>query len=170
MAVVRTSKITHKQLVERGGNWLTSSKSCIVTIMERQSGGLSGESPDVLGWDCNGHSYLIECKVSLSDFYQDKNKHFRDSANGYNCGMGELRYYLCPKGLISPDQVPEKWGLLYATDYQIRTIKHPTPYNLSNDVQRYEIAMIARMMRDIRLGCIIVRPEQLKEQDESRGN
>lgn len=34
-------------------------------------------------------------------------------------GMGTLRYYACPKGLLKEDDLPEKWGLVYlSNDYR----------------------------------------------------
>lgn len=76
----------------------------------------SGETPDAMGWRMAGHldgSVVVEVKVSRSDFKADMKKAHR---SGDSLGMGNWRYYLCPEGLIVPDDLPEKWGLIYADD------------------------------------------------------
>ena len=50
---------------------------------------------------------LVECKVSRSDFLADKAKPHRHVG-----GIGNWRYYMAPEGLISPNELPEKWGLV----------------------------------------------------------
>lgn len=69
----------------------------------------NSELPDVIAFN-RDRSTMIECKVSRSDFLRDKNKPFRMNPNQ---GMGDLRYYCCPKGLIRPEEMPVWWGLLY---------------------------------------------------------
>ena len=97
---------THTELVEVANNWLKRRKNCGVTMIEWYGG--PGEIPDAIGFKPN-HSYLIEVKVSYNDFKKDFEKHFRKRM-GY--GMGELRYYMAPKGLIPLDEIPKNWGLL----------------------------------------------------------
>lgn len=55
-------------------------------------------------------SFLIETKISRSDFLADAKKEFRKSPDK---GIGIYRYYACPAGLIKPDELPPKWGLIY---------------------------------------------------------
>lgn len=50
---------------------------------------------------------LVECKVTRSDFLADKAKPHRHVG-----GIGNWRYYMAPEGLISPEELPEKWGLV----------------------------------------------------------
>lgn len=84
----------------------------------------TSEQPDAFGIS-GASTCLIEVKVSRSDFLADAKKWFRqDPAKG----MGDWRFYLCPKGLIGIDELPHGWGLLYATDKQIRKI-HGWPHN-----------------------------------------
>lgn len=67
------------------------------------------ETPDVIGWHGNGGSILIECKVSRSDFLADKNKVFRRDED---LGMGDVRYFAAPIGLLCADEMPAGWGLV----------------------------------------------------------
>jgi hypothetical protein len=37
-------------------------------------------------------------------------------------GMGDWRFYLCPKDVIKEDDLPEGWGLLYSVGDRIKKI------------------------------------------------
>jgi hypothetical protein len=60
----------------------------------------------------NDGSIVLEAKVSRADFLADAKKPHRQPGKG----LGRWRYYLCPEGLISPDELPLGWGLLYASE------------------------------------------------------
>ena len=36
-------------------------------------------------------------------------------------GMGKYRYYICPTGLIKPEELPEKWGLIYVSEKDMQS-------------------------------------------------
>lgn len=78
----------------------------------------TGEVPDVIGWRATA-CVLIECKTSRADFRADLKKPFRVSPAS---GMGDWRFYLCPQGLIEADEVPERWGLLWAHEGRVKPI------------------------------------------------
>ena len=82
----------------------------------------TGECPDVIGWR-DGHSILIECKVSRSDYLADRKKKFRAKPE---MGMGDARLFLAPPGVIRPDELPQGWGLLVAEDGKVR-VEGPYP-------------------------------------------
>lgn len=67
-----------------------------------------GEQPDVLGIDSGGTSILCEVKVSRSDFLADKKKIWRVN---HECGIGDYRVYVTPKGLLKPEEIPYGWML-----------------------------------------------------------
>lgn len=54
-------------------------------------------------------SIVLEAKVSRADFLADRNKSFRQAPE---TGIGEFRYFIAPKGLIKPNELPDKWGLV----------------------------------------------------------
>lgn len=58
-------------------------------------------------------SFLIETKISRADFLKDKEKEFRKNPEQ---GMGDYRYFACPTGLIKPEELPDKWGLIYVDE------------------------------------------------------
>ena len=63
-------------------------------------------------------------KVSHSDFLADKKKWWRTQAKP-ELQAGNLRWYLCPEGIIKPEELPEGWGLLYWDGKQISPIVAP---------------------------------------------
>ena len=93
----------HNELVKKAIKWLWG-QGCVIVISEMAG---RSQEPDALGF-CHTYSILVECKANRSDFLSDKHKcHHR---SGYS--MGDKRYYLAPKGIIKPSELPEKWGLL----------------------------------------------------------
>lgn len=101
-------KHTHKSLCCLGARWLMRNHKCRSVLVER--GSFCAEMPDVIGFYAD-RSYVIEAKTSRSDFLADAKKPHRIDG-----GMGQFRYFICPKGLISPDEVPDGWGLLYVSE------------------------------------------------------
>lgn len=110
------AELTHKSLCALAVKWLKRPYSrdghgCHVAVEEARSG-WDGEVPDAIGFHLNGNrvdSVVVEVKVSRGDFLSDKAKPHR--APGL--GMGNWRYYLCPEGLIQPEELPAGWGLLW---------------------------------------------------------
>lgn len=108
------SQSAHDQLVKKADTWLKR-KGCIVRLDDRiKANTLSGEAPDNVGWR-DGLSVMIECKTSRSDFLADQKKRFRVADKG----IGDWRFYLCPEGVIQPDDLPEGWGLLWVVGSKI---------------------------------------------------
>ncbi|BCZ09711.1 adenylosuccinate synthase [Acinetobacter pittii] len=114
------SNLTHRQLCEIGAKFLKRPESanghgCHFTIIEASS---YGENPDVFGVRHGIHShgigtFVLEAKTSRSDFLADRSKPHRLNPE---MGMGKYRYYICPTGLIKPEELPEKWGLIYVSE------------------------------------------------------
>lgn len=107
--------MTHNDLCLVAVKWLKRSKSaggpgCHVAVSECRSG-WTGEIPDAIGFRAAGGdddgSIVVECKTSRSDFLADRKKAHRISG-----GVGNWRYFMAPEGLISPDELPQGWGLL----------------------------------------------------------
>ncbi|MGO4801166.1 adenylosuccinate synthase [Pseudomonas sp. W22_MBD1_FP4] len=108
--------MTHAELCEIAKKWVVRPNSqrghgCHVALSECRSG-WGGEMPDTIGFRAASNlteTVLVEVKVSRSDFLADARKPHR--ADG--AGMGLYRYYMCPEGLIQPEEVPARWGLLW---------------------------------------------------------
>jgi len=104
--------ISHDDLCCIAERWLLKAKGCSFAFKEFVSLGTYGEIPDAIGFR-SGISILVECKASRSDFLSDKKKIFRRNPSK---GMGTFRFFMCPAGLIHPDDLPERWGLVWVSD------------------------------------------------------
>jgi hypothetical protein len=154
MPQITTYNPTHRDLCERAAHWLQNSQFCKLVLIERNSG-RSGEEPDAIGWSPEGSSFLIEVKVSRSDFLADRKKPHRINPE---TGMGRRRYLLCPKGMIQPEEVPEGWGLLWATHGQIRLKNSDDLIDKGHFEINHqkEMQMLIHNFRLVRLGVMIV--------------
>lgn len=99
---------THDDLVKIGEKWLLN--KCGFVFSELTT--ITGEIPDNIGFKSHC-TILIECKANRADFLSDKRKIFR--TNPWK-GVGAFRFYLCPKDLIKPEELPDKWGLIYVNE------------------------------------------------------
>lgn len=138
---------THSKLVKRMAQWLKNSKRNTVVISELAT--RNSETPDVIGWIGGAASTLIECKVSRSDFLSDKKKIFRKYAD---MGMGDKRYFATPKGLLSPDEVPDGWGLLEVRAHSVREVKKPIPMTAD---KRNECTMLMSALRRLEISTAV---------------
>lgn len=107
----------HHRLTAMGAAWFR--KNGFGVVGTELTCSKSRERPDVVAFrsEC---SAIIEVKVSRSDFRADKSKPERTSG-----GLGIYRFFLVPEGLVTPEEIPAKWGLLYAKSRAIETIVKP---------------------------------------------
>ncbi len=103
---------SHSELVKKAAEWLKKQRNTAV-ITEVKAG---REAADAFGWR-SGNSTLVECKASRADFFADRKKAVR--THGY-MAIGRKRYYLCPEGMVSPDELLHGWGLLEINGKGIR--------------------------------------------------
>lgn len=113
---------SHNDLCVLGAKWLRSGSlhNCKSVMIEC---GSFSERPDVIGFRYNTAPYgsvLLEAKTSRSDFLSDKKKKHKLHGEG----MGKWRYYICPKGILCAEDMPDGWGLLHVSDSgRIKVIK-----------------------------------------------
>ena len=134
---------THQLLVEIGTKWLTRQYSGIVVLPEYSRA--SGETPDVIGFG-KRDSYVIECKISHTDFLADKRKPYRENGNG----MGNYRWYLSPCA-ISKSEIPEQWGLLEYRNGRVFKVVNAIRFN-HPEIREHEYGILQSLVRraDIR--------------------
>jgi hypothetical protein len=108
----------HSRLCKKALSWLNNTIKCQIAVSELSYG---REIPDALGWRWDT-TVLVECKATRADFLRDKKKEFRNQAGK---GLGDYRFYLCPTGIITPDDLPPKWGLLYLQGNSVKRIVYP---------------------------------------------
>ncbi len=138
--------MTHDDLVKRAAKWLKGTRRCVLVVSDFYW--LAGECPDAMGWAGTGESTLVECKASRSDFHADKRKPWRRRSDS---GLGRSRFYMTPKGLLTPADLPEGWGLLEVCGRIVRMVKPAAmlPYE-SGPSQ--EIRMAVMIVRRINTG------------------
>ncbi len=135
----------HATLVATGVKWLH--KKCSVVLYEAAA--TKGETPDVIGWGAGAGSYLIECKLTRSDFLRDAKKKSRAKPA---TGMGHRRYYMCPAEVIQVKDLPAKWGLLWVNGHQVAVVREARGHAQRN--LPAEVAFLSKMLRraQIRIG------------------
>ncbi len=113
-----TDQISHAALVARAEKWLRTTVGCNPVFSEFVTS--ISEIPDAIGWKFGCLSILVECKATRSDFLADRKK-FSRRAPDY--GIGDRRYYMTPPGLVAAEEVPDGWGLLYATPRCVEVVR-----------------------------------------------
>lgn len=107
----------HQRLVALGAAWLKREGFGVVATEIRAVG--SVEEPDVIGFRSTC-SAILEVKVSRADYLADAQKPHRRRP-----GLGNYRFYLCPEGLLLPEDLPPGWGLLHAAGRRVRSAVRP---------------------------------------------
>jgi len=136
-------------------------KMCDVTLYEYGSYA-SYEHPDVLCYH-GSLTNLYEIKMSRADFRADFKKPHRQSGPTPRFQyphLGVYRYYVCPEGLIQPDELPTGWGLYWVNEK--RFIKKRTSATFKR-CYRTELSLLTHAMRTYVNGgfnkeLIIVKP------------
>lgn len=146
--------MTHALLIRKAVEWLRSYR-CGVVLSEQAC--LSGEMPDAIGWKRASHSVLIECKVSRGDFVADRAKPWRQNPE---TGVGCERFYLAPRGLIRPEELPSGWGLLEFHNRRVQMLR-PSRKNLRSDEGfRCEMNLLLASLRRVE---IRIEPQTITE-------
>lgn len=150
--------MTHDDLVKIAEKWLLKTRKCSFAFRELVCNATS-EIPDAIGFR-DGGSILVECKVTRADFLSDKKKFFR--LHGWQ-GAGTFRMYLCPEGIIKPEDLPPKWGLIWVDGRgKARQIVGPKGNAWSDSVEfihesnlRAEHGMMASALRRLHLRGVL---------------
>jgi hypothetical protein len=111
------------------------------------------EVPDAIGWGPFS-SVLVECKVSRADFAADLRKVHRRAGHT----MGNYRWYLTPAGLLTPDEVPDRWGLAEIQGRRVVKVKQCACDGNAN--WRYERGLLLSALQ--RLGAASVTGVSVK--------
>lgn len=112
------SKWTHDGLTKKIAHYFLTTGDCKIVCAELHSE--LKEIPDVY---CVYRHFSVVCeiKVSRKDFFKDAKKSFRKHPKD---GLGTYRYYACPADMIKIEELPPKWGLIYAyEDGKVKMIK-----------------------------------------------
>lgn len=146
---------THGELISIAEKWLLNTQNCGFVFKELRCYTPNKEIPDAIGF-CNGYSILIECKTSYKDFKSDSKKLFRKRPE---LGMGSFRFYMAPEGIITPDELPYKWGLIEVNSKR-RAVKKTGPkgniwsrqgWKFKRKSNNSEMAMLISALRRVHL-------------------
>ncbi len=143
----------HSELVIRAGRWLENYSGrlgnyrCALVLTEYKC--YANEIPDAIGFRSD-KSILIECKATRQDFFADGNKTHRHGLKR----LGNERFYLVPTGLVSKEEIPEGWGLLFAHDKKI-TIEIIPPYHPEPEIKVAEHTVLYSLLRRAKLRGLI---------------
>ena len=146
--------MTHALLVLHAIEWLRRYR-CGVVLSEQAC--VSGEMPDAIGWKRASHSVLVECKISRADFLADRAKPFRQKPE---LGVGCERFYLAPRGLLRPDELPPGWGLLELHNRRIEMIRASRKNLRSDEGFRCEMNLLLASLRRVE---IRIEPQTITE-------
>jgi len=132
-------------------------------MCERDAYTLSGEIPDAIGWQHN-KCFLVECKVSKSDFYADRKKPARNwnwsqtlkDAGVCYPALGHWRFYLTPPGLLKGCDLPVGWGWYEVHGKSVRyaggeKYANAKPFPCTSDYPS-ERALLVSALRRVELG------------------
>jgi hypothetical protein len=146
--------MTHAALVRKAVEWLRSYR-CGVVLSEQAC--VSGEMPDAIGWKRACHSVLVECKISRADFLADRAKPFRQKPDS---AVGCERFYLAPRDLIRPDELPSGWGLLELYNRKIEMIRASKKNLRSEEGFSCEMNLLLASLRRVE---IRIEPQTITE-------
>jgi hypothetical protein len=140
---VQAGFVTHEKLVDIAVRWLRRYR-CGVILSEQAC--ISGEVPDAIGWKKACHSVLVECKVSRADFVADQEKPCRQKPE---TGVGCERFYLAPRRLIRPAELPHGWGLIEIAGRELKVAKASARNLRSPAGFRYEMNLLLASLRRV---------------------
>lgn len=148
--------VTHKALVRSMAAWLRNAQGCTIVLAELST--YNAETPDCIGfYSSGGGSVLVECKVSRSDFLADKAKSFRRYSEQ---GMGNLRYFAAPIGVIKPEDLPAGWGLIEVRD-SLRSRRITVDPQRMEANKRAEVTMLVSAIRRLEIStAVFVQSEE----------
>ena len=147
--IVMAGVLTHAELTHRAYRWLLGAGKCVVAVTERgaQDVQIGTEIADAIGWNWDGRSTMVEVKTTHADFLADGAKPHRNN----DSGLGDQRYFMCPRGVIERTEVPEGWGLLYATAYRVNVIREAIARPSNERRERLEKRLLIDLLRRVYL-------------------
>ena len=118
----------------------------------------------------SGYLWEFEVKVTRSDFFADAAKETKHRALLNGSGPARF-YYVCPEGLITPDECPPHAGLLFATwnekwkHWRARVVRE-SPRSKTNQIPERQWRELAYKAID-RFWSIREREDLLRERWET---
>ena len=129
----------HKELKGRAVEYLFN-KGCWVSMPEVECGYYGRYDAWGIKNDANLMTYGIEVKVSKQDYRNNRYKERKldDALTVYggvkleNWIPANLNYILCPAGLLQPEEIPKRYGLLWFNGERLVNKKTPLFNEMTN--------------------------------------
>lgn len=150
---------THTDLCRLGAEWLLRRHRCAVAAYDVR-GIMLRELADAIGWKTDGVSFLIEAKTSRADFFRQMKKPHMAQRNPAP-GLGVWRWFITPRGLVKPEELPPRWGLVEVSEAcDIRQRHKPKPFPAERVDARAELATMVWIHRLCPPERVLVRERQ----------
>jgi hypothetical protein len=147
-----SAALGHVALVKRACEWLAGTMGMHAVVPEIKTWN-TRETPDVIAWkgeathDPEAPARVVclvaECKASRADFLADRAKPFRVDPKR---GMGGLRYFVAPAGMLVAAEMPARWGLAEVGPRGVRISLRAIPFEEHNVAQE-TLLLVAAMRR-----------------------
>jgi len=150
--------MTHNEVVIRAVQWLRA-QGYHAALAEPTC---AYELPDAIGWTGYGKSAVIECKISRSDFKADLKKpvHRRPE----DLTFGNHRWYMAPKGILKPEEIPKGHGLLEIRGSKVHVVlKAPAQKGHAEAIERGILATTLGRVQREHFGTAFACPEGYME-------
>ena len=82
---------------------------------------------------------MVECKTSRADFFHDQEKRIR--ARDADKQLGNERWFMTPRKMITRDELPKGWGLVEVTEQKAFVVLTAPHHRTKAD--RLEMALLA---------------------------
>lgn len=132
--------MTHREGVKLAAKWLRSRYKCEVVATEVVT--WEREIPEAVGFRYTGKCYVVEVKTSRSDFLRDTKKRHRVGSDG----VGNVRYYLAPEGVIPLDKLPAGCGLVEVVNGRCKVVRSASVMPVKSDPIREKMILV-RILR-----------------------
>ena len=94
-------------------------------VVENLARALCGYEMDVVSFSKSGYLYEFEVKISRADFKADAKKGKMEVYGVDNRVSPNYFSYVCPDGMIKPEEIDSRAGLFYYKDGQLDAIRWP---------------------------------------------
>jgi hypothetical protein len=76
--------------------------------------------------------------------------------------MGIYRYYMTPPEMVKPEELPDKWGLLWVNPKTVKVVKKPTYFD-QKDAAIAEMPLLCSALRRVELRGDLDKIYDIKE-------
>lgn len=137
------------ELLRKNAFWFLRKEKCGkkglgCSVVLSELSGQGADRPDAIGWRY-AQSVVVECIRTRSDFLE-----YIANTTEARVAVGQHRFFIAPRGLISLEELPPDWGLLELEGTTVVQTKEAPPRALSRAGHEREKKMLLSVIRDLR--------------------